>query len=119
MKIKLKQIVESVDAIKRLVDCKVPVKTAYTLSKIVTHVNRELEAFEGIRKGIIIEYGDKTENEGEYTFTIENAEIVNKKMQDVLDVDVDFPFEKINLYGLGDILIEAEVLMQLDWLVGE
>lgn len=60
----LKEVLDSKDAIERVMLTKLPVKVAYRLSKFLSKIQQELNAYDRARTKLITDLGEKDEKTG-------------------------------------------------------
>ena len=124
MKLKLQQIVNSEMSLKKLIEIKLPIKIAYKLSKLVNLIQPELTIFTEQRDKLIRELGaeDKDNN---VKVTDENLPKFMEELKKLTEIEIDLSFsdgkdiEKIKISDLGDISLEAQDLVLLNWLITE
>jgi hypothetical protein len=121
MDIKLRTLVDSIDAVKDLVNKEIPIKTAFKLSKLIKEINSELEHLERAKAPLFDKYEEKiTQTEGPIQRRIAEEHISKyfEELAPVLDMDVKLSIDsKIKLDDLGDIKISAVHLDLLNWLL--
>lgn len=109
MQLKLKQIIESVDSLSKLLNKELPVKTAYRLGRLTKTIQSELEQFNLTRNNLIKKYGK--EKDGQYQIDPEDKPTLNKfnnEIDDLLSVEVEIDaYEPISIDELGDIKLSA------------
>lgn len=113
MKLKLSQIVNSVQALQRLGEEKLPIKIAYSIQRNIRLLQPELEGYEKSRIGLIKEkYGEK---DGENFKVSDNKlEDFTKELVELQSVEVDMDIHKINLDN--SIQMSANDLLFLSWM---
>ena len=113
---KVVDLVNSKDSLEVLIGEKLPINTAYKLSKIAKEVGAVLEAFNTKRSEILD--GRSTEDaEGNLSVIGGMEDEVIKLMDEALREEIDFEYDKIHIDQLGDINIESRHLVLLDWLI--
>lgn len=118
MKLKLRQIVESVQGMNALMDSKLPVKIAYRLNKLANNqISREIKDYEEQRVKLVKEYGDKDEAGQVSVSDPKKLEEFLVKINELQDVDVEIDFERISIESLGDIAIEPKNI--ISWLFSD
>lgn len=118
MEITLKTLLDSKEALERLVAEKLPVRTSYNLGKFVKAANQELETFNSFRTKLLDKYGIK-QDDGTYKIESQDIETFNAAITDLLDTEVHFDFEPISLEALGNSLMSSQDMMVLDYLIKE
>lgn len=124
--LKLSTLINSEGSLKKLLAVKLPVKIAYKLSKIVNLIQPELTIFQEQRDKLIKELGtEKDKDSGNFQVTPENMPKFIEEIGKLTDIEVNLEFgagkavEPIKLADLGDIELEAQDLVALDWLITE
>ncbi len=117
MKIKLRQITGSVEALKTLIGMKLPIAVAYNISKLIPQVDSESKFYEEKRMALVKEYGAETEVKGNFQVTPENLSKFVEELNDVGELEVELNFNKVKISDLGDATIEPKYL--IDWLFEE
>lgn len=118
IKVKLAEIVGSVDQIKSLSELKLPVKISYRLSRLAAKIQPELTIYNEKRNKIIEELGTQNEDK---TFSIKDAEKLKEftvKLKELLEIEIEIDwFEKIKISELGEINVPAKDL--IEWVFSE
>lgn len=120
---KLNTIISSQDALLKLSNTKLPVKIAYSVSKMISKLQPELKIYEEARQKLVKELGEEDTEKQTTTVKPENFAKFQEEMTKLLDVEVDLSYglgkeiEKIKVADLGDITMEPKELLQLDWLL--
>jgi len=113
--VKLEKIVNSFDNLEKLSKVKMPTKASYCVSKILSKVKSEMKLFEEKNIELIKLLGEEdSENKDVWNVKPENRDEWGVKMKELLDIDVQFDFNEIDIKELGDTIIEPELLV--DWL---
>lgn len=110
MTIPLSEVVNSVDGLKALLDCKLPIKVSYRISKLVNHqIERELKNFNEARNKLIQEFG--TENEDQ-TVSVKPEKMADyiAKLNELLSEQIELDWEPIAIDSFGDAQIEPKNL---------
>lgn len=119
---KLKELYFSVKSINALLEEKnIPVKASFKISTILKKVNRYLETFNEQENKLVKELGEIKED-GSMSVKPENMEEFNKKIEELLDVDIP-DITKINISELEESdkkpNIKPGIFFDLDWLFTE
>ena len=82
MKITIYQLISTLNIEKELLPQKLPIRTAYNLSKIFARAREELEFYQEKFKEIITQYGEKDENGNLIFLENENVSIQKDKVEE-------------------------------------
>lgn len=121
MKIQLGKIVNSKDALGRLLGEKFPVKTAYIIQKNFRAVESELKSYEEQRSKLIVEkYGVQEINaEGEKTesWKVPDDRMISfsREMSELFSVELELPLMKVKLPDTCE--ISPSDIYLLDWMI--
>lgn len=85
---KLSTIVNAVPALQKLAATNLSPRTLYWISKLMAKVDRELAFFNREREKIVRELGKEVEG-GKWEIPAENRETLDKRIADLLDIDID------------------------------
>ena len=111
IKIKVNDVVGSVENIKSLLEIKLPVKVAYRISKLVNKLQPTLTVYEENRTKLIKEYGDVQEDGNTSVKDPEKLKLFAEELGKLLEVEEEIDFDKINVDELEGINIEAKLLV--------
>lgn len=113
MKIKLGQLVNSMEPLNNLLAEKMPISTAFRLSSIVKKVQGVLEDYDKLRGELIKKYGkdDKIEP------TDKNWEKFVKEMNELLATEQTLSIDKIDKSSLSKCEMSARDLMALEFMI--
>ena len=118
MKVKLDQMLNSVEALAELTSTKLPSKPAYRVARITNKIEAELKLFNEQRSKIVLELGTPSEeNEDQFTFTPENSIKFNEQISDLLNEEVEIDVPTISINELGSAEIKPATMMILDWML--
>ena len=112
MEIRLGDIVGNVENIQELQKVKLPVKVSYKIMRLANKLDPILKSFNSSKDELIKEYGEKNENDDNFTVKdpVKLSEYV-KKLGELLDTKEQVEFEPINVEDLGDVVLEAKLLV--------
>lgn len=120
MKITIYQLISTLNIEKELFSQKLPIRTAYNLSKIFTRAREELEFYQKKLKEIITQYGEKDEN-GNLIF-LENESVsiqkdkveeCQKEITDLQNLELEIPDYSISLDSLEAVKISLDEISVL------
>lgn len=121
---KLVEIINSEASLKKLLSTDLPVKVAFKIAKLVNKINPDLKIYEEQRFKIIKELGEQTDKEKDiWSVKPENFEKFKEELTKLSEIEVDLsfapgkPLEKIKIEDLGDIKLEPNDLVPLEWLI--
>lgn len=122
--VKLGELRFIVDSLNSIMVEKLPVKTAYSLSKLGRVVQKEWEVYEEGRFKLIDRYSAKDEagrpvvENGRYKMVDPNG--FGKEINELGGIEAQIDFNPITLDALGDIQVSPAVLAGLDkFIVGD
>jgi len=116
MKVKLKEIFESVPPLKRIFDT--PIKDAklvYALSKTQRAVDRELEDINEGRNAIVKNFG--TEKDGQWSVPPEKMEAFTAEMEKYLATEVELDIWKIPFRITDFIDLSSSEMTMAGWII--
>ena len=120
MKITISQLISTLNIEKELLPQKLPIRTAYNLSKIFARAREELEFYQERFKEIVIQYGEKDENGNLIFLENENVSIPKDKMEkcqkeitDLQNLELEIPDYSISLDSLEAIKISLDEISVL------
>ncbi len=109
MKLILKEIIQNVDSLGKLLNKELPVKTAYRLGRLSKVLQSEFDQFNLTRNNLIKKYGK--EKDGQYQIDSDDKNSIEKfqkEIDELLTVEIDIDaYEPISVDDLGDIKLSA------------
>lgn len=115
MKITIYQLISTLNIEKELLTQKLPIRTAYNLSKIFARAREELKFYQEKFKEIVIQYGEKDENGNLIFLENENVSIPKDKIEecqkeitDLQNLELEIPDYSISLDSLEAIKISLD-----------
>lgn len=123
-KMKLYQLIESVEALNALVAEKLPAKVSFVLMRFLKKVAPEVEEYHKTRNEklkifgtpVLDEEGKETDK---FTFDSGNGEKYIEEMKALEDTEISEPMPEVKLKDIEDIKIKPEYIAKLDWLIKE
>ena len=95
---KLESVVQALPAMQRLANESLTPKTLYWVSKLLNHMEKELEFFNAERNKLFQKYGEESEaEEGKLKIKKENTEAFESAMKAVLAVEIDNDFKAVHI----------------------
>lgn len=127
---KLSKLIENKEPLQTLIKCPLPLGIAWDLKKAVKTMDVELQLFEELRNGKIIELGEKSiDNDGQEVYRVkgENLKQFNGELMELLEKDIDIEFPVIKFDSIKNckdaqgnlISLSTKDLLLLDWLIVE
>lgn len=119
MKVKLRQLVNSSQALSRLMAQPMHAVVAFSLSRIARLIEPELKAYDESRVKLLKEYGEPTEADPtRYEFqSPEKAQSFADELNALLEQEVEGEFKPMTLESLAKAEISAADVLLLDWLI--
>jgi len=119
---KLKNLTESQEALQKLLKCSLPISIAWDLKVLIKKIEPELVVFNEVRTNLIKELGEEDKNKegkgtGNYRVKQENLTEYFKKINEVLEKELNIEISKINISSLKDINMTVEDLITLEWII--
>lgn len=124
MKLTNKQITDSVQAMGKILNQDLSIKTQFKLNKNIDKLNGIIIAFEKSKKSLIDKYADRDEKgellitDNMYTFKKHNKEF-NKEFNELLLIKNDIFIEKISLNELEEIKLNNAEFNAIKFLIKE
>ena len=124
MKVKLKDLIKSSQALMLLSQIDLPVLTSHEISKVIVKVRKELEAYDEVRIKLIKQYG--VEDEVTKQFDIlkaseENQKVFYDDINTLIEKEIDLNVDAISIDKLKsekqETLIKSNILADLDFLI--
>jgi len=122
MKIKLSQLINSVESLKILQETKLPIKISYRINRLINKLEPELKLFYQKRDDLIKELGEKETENGQEVFKVkeDNMQAFLDKQTELVseEIEIDW-FTPIPLDSLGEISIEPKHIALLSWIFAD
>jgi hypothetical protein len=121
--LKLGEVKEIVSGLNQVMGERLPVKTAYSFTKLAKTIQNEYRTYEESRMKLIHTYSNKDENgkpsivDGEYDICDKQA--FAKEFSELSNIDVEIDFNPISINDLGDAQISPVAMIALEKFVGE
>ena len=116
--IKLGEIRGIVSSLNKIMNDKLPVKAAYSLSKLGHAIQKEFEVYEEGRLKLIERYCARGEDAKpvikDNSFEIADREAFGKELSELANIEAEIDFTPIGVEKLGDIQISPAVMTGLD-----
>ena len=119
IKITLKDLLNSINALKDVRDERVNGRLAYKIGRILMAVEDEYNAFEEAKRNIAENYGTRNEQgnlveqDGQIDIPEENQVKVMQELQDLMNTEVELPGSLITLEELEKYDFSPAVIVQL------
>lgn len=120
MKITIYQLISTLNIEKELLPQKLPIRTAYNLSKIFARAREELEFYQEKFKEIVTRYGEKDKNGNLIFLENENVSIPKDKIEecqkeitDLQNLELEIPNYSLPLDSLEAIKISLDEISVL------
>lgn len=112
MKLKLSQIVNSIESLNILIGTKFPAKVSYRLKRIVDKLDPILKTYNEKRNELITEYGTKDEETKNISVKDpEKIKLFMEKLNEILEVEEEVDITPISAELLGDTEVEPKHLV--------
>ena len=122
---KLKVLLQSSEALTRLIKCSLPINIGWKLAKFVKLVNSEISDYQQIHNTKIKSMGEL--KDAKYYVKSENMELFTKEITELHEKEIDINIPEIKIKTLLDyknpdgsgINLQPDDLLVLDWLIVE
>ena len=111
IKVSLGDLKQAEQGLVDLVDMNLTPKSSITVARIVKMIGVELALLEDQRQKLVREIG--TETKGDYRVPEERMQEFHKKIQEMLEVEIDLNVEPITEAMLGNIQIKPKTILSL------
>lgn len=119
MKIKLKNILDGLDALGLIYNQKLPGVVAHRLSKTITVVKDEIDTFNEVRDKLLKEHGTVSEeNPDQYLFENEEQRLkFEEEMSELLEKEIEINVPVLSEQDIEHIQISAAELATISWII--
>lgn len=100
-------------------DMSLPVKVNFYLQKNKNNMVEMAKDIEKTRMEIVEKYGNLDEETGNYTFSDENIETVNKELEDLFTLEQDVKINPIDIEWFGSIELSASQTEAIMFMIKE
>lgn len=114
---KLSTIVNAVPALQKLAATNLSPRTLYWISKLMAKIDCELAFFNAEKEKIARELLGKEVEKGKWEIPAENREALDRRMADLLDIDIDDDFKVAKIPTTEPITMSYNDLRTLEGLV--
>jgi hypothetical protein len=122
MKVKLGQIVSSVDAFNKIAQQPMKASVSFEVAKNLKNLSEELAIYEQSRGDLIRKYGKENKEDGSFAIEPNSKEVGNfqKELGELLNVDVDLNgFKQIKLSSLSKCELTPQEMASLEFAIKE
>ena len=125
MKIKLRDIINATNAeagqqskFQILLSKDLLIKVSYKINRLIGKLEPILKSYEDKRNELVKKYGEKIQKENsEPTYSVtdpEKLKLFTEKWNELVEIEEDLDFEKINIADMGDITLKPTEV--IDWM---
>ena len=104
IKVKVCELIESIDTFKNIITLPVKAKTAYQIARLIREIDKEVNLFQEKRADLIKKYATRDENneivtndEGIITVDVANTGMFNQEINELLETTVELNANKITI----------------------
>ena len=108
MKITYNKLLQIKKPLEKLCNCEIAIKSRVKILKLMKTYNEEMQIFSQIANELITKYSDKDK-----IIIKEKTQELQAKYNDLLNVEINFDIQKINLDEFGDVKMSAAELYVL------
>lgn len=126
IEVKLREILESQEAMRHLSEKSLRGRTAYQLGRLMKKLEGELSTYNEVRQKLIEKYAKRKDDgsfevneRNEYQFTPENMQAYIEEINKLIEEEVQIEASPINLDDLGDIEFTPAEMSMLDPFIQE
>ena len=134
---KLIELINSIEALNKLSETKLPASVGFSLGKFLKQVTPEIETYNKVRGEKVVEYGtlmldaegkEVTDAQGNKRYSFadagstelnENGKKYVAEMNEMENKELDVKIPDIKISDLGSAVIEPKYLLALNWLIQE
>lgn len=118
IKITVKQLDESIEALRRLSQQPFSAATSFQIARILRLVEPEAQTYKQTHRELVLKYGEKRPD-GTTAVTPENRNAFEDEWQPVLACELKLDIRPLSISLLDDVPIMPADLVVLDWLITE
>ena len=111
MKVKFSDILDANGALGKLSQERLPVRQSVSLARLIKKLNEEMALFNEQRERLLIQYGERQDEEGGYLIPKENQADFRKDFEELMKSEVETGTDKIKITLQKDSTIEAAVIL--------
>ncbi len=129
MSIKLIELVNSVEALNKISETKLPASVAFSLGKFLKEISADIETYNKVKATKASEYGipvlDKDGNQTDQVTFVKDGKVTEggekfvAEMQEIENKELSVVIPEIKIKDLGDAIIEPRYFVALSWLIKE
>ncbi|BDQ01943.1 MAG: hypothetical protein KatS3mg036_0497 [Ignavibacterium sp.] len=115
MKIKIFKLLSALDGLKKLAERDLPAPISFNLARAFQQIDKELELFEKQRVKLLEKYAVK-QDDGSLIIPDDNTENREKylaELNQLMDCEIEIPYEPININNLGEIKLSVSDMLQI------
>lgn len=122
MKIKLHKIVDSSEAVNKLLGLELPAKVSFKVAKTAKKISETYTMYEETRTALIKKLGTEGEVEGDFKIDPKDKETIQKFTNELNELrlsEEEIDIEPLDENALDGVSIDPRTLIQLEWLFQE
>ena len=113
---KLFDLLNSRDALIAFSKREIPVRAAWKIGNIINHtVNPELQHFTEMQDSLVQKYGTEVDGKIAITPGDEKFNDFVKERDNLLEMEINLQYEKVNLDLLDGMVISSEIMTPIGW----
>lgn len=112
---KLRKVVNALPALQKLAGENLTPKTLYWVSKLLSKLDKEIEFFNSTRNKLVADLGEEVD--GKIQVAAENIPIFQKKIAEILDIDIEAEFSAAKIPTTENLKMSYNDLCLLDGFV--
>ena len=122
MKVKLGQIINSVDALNKVAQQPMKAAASFRVAKNLKQLSEELAVYEQSRGDLIRKYGKENKEDGSFAIKPDSKDlpVFQKELNELLNVEVDLNgFKKIKLSQLSKCELSPQDMANMEFAIEE
>ena len=116
MKLKIKEVLECIPVLKKLVNFSLPAKASYNIMRNMKKIEHEIKPFEESRMKLVEKYGKENE-EGKISVTEENLQSFYVEIASLFEEEIEVDVRTIKIEQLEDAKLTPNEIQFIDFMI--
>jgi hypothetical protein len=117
MKVKLNQLVNSADSLRRISTERVSGRLAYRIGRNMRLIDQEIVTYNEARIKLLEQYGKLNDSKTQYIFDNGDAEKFNSDLVSLLQTEIELDIHPLVPDDVDSFSCTSADLMQIDWMI--